>query len=171
MTISRSLLDVTATRGDLFEGDVRVESKQRIADGVVVLTLRAVGGHTLPGWTPGAHIDLLLPGPLVRQYSLCGDPDDRHCWRVAILRKRDGRGGSRQVHDRIGVGDIVGVRGPRNTFPLLPAERYQFIAGGIGITPILPMVAAADAAGARWRLAPGARPDSCRRRRRCARPP
>jgi ferredoxin-NADP reductase len=142
-----------------FEVDVRVEQKQAAADGVVVLTLRDLGDQPLPGWTPGAHVDLVLDevvaGP-TRQYSLCGDPADHHVWRLGVLREADGHT-SVHVHDRLQPGDVVRVRGPRNNFPLEPAPRYLFIAGGIGITPLLPMVAAAEAAGADWRLVYGGR--------------
>ena len=74
-----------------------------------------------------------------------------------MLRDPAGRGGSLHVHDRLAVGDVVRVRGPRNHFPLVPSPRYLFIAGGIGITPVLPMVRAAEAAGADWELVYGGR--------------
>ncbi|MEV0391254.1 PDR/VanB family oxidoreductase [Nonomuraea sp. NPDC050643] len=134
-----------------------VHARERAAEGVVVLDLRDPAGAALPAWAPGAHIDLLLASDLVRQYSLCGDPADRTTWRIAVLREPDGRGGSAYVHDELHPGTAVLARGPRNHFPLHPAPRYLFIAGGIGITPLLPMVRAADAAGARWRLAYGGR--------------
>jgi cytochrome P450/ferredoxin-NADP reductase len=140
-----------------FEADARVESKQVAADGVVTVTLRELADAPLPRWTPGAHVDLILPGVPTRQYSLCGDPADHHLWRLGILRDPQGGGGSRYVHDRLQPGDTVRVRGPRNNFELAPAARYEFIAGGIGITPILPMIAAATAAGADWRLLYGGR--------------
>lgn len=140
-----------------FEADVRVERKEKIADGVVALTLSEVADHPLPPWTPGAHIDLILGKAPVRQYSLCGDPADQHKWRLGILRDPDGRGGSRYVHDELQMGDNVRVRGPRNNFPLVVSPKYLFIAGGIGITPILPMVSAAEAAGAEWELMYGGR--------------
>jgi ferredoxin-NADP reductase len=92
-----------------------------------------------------------------RQYSLCGDPADRSAYRLGILRDAQGGGGSLHVHDRLQVGDVVRVRGPRNNFALAPAPRYVFVAGGIGITPILPMIAAACAAGADWSLVYGGR--------------
>ena len=92
-----------------------------------------------------------------RQYSLCGDVADPGAYRLGILRDADGGGGSRHVHDRLAAGDVVRVRGPRNNFALVPSPRYLFIAGGIGITPILPMIAAAEAAGAEWRLVYGGR--------------
>jgi len=127
------------------------------ADGVCLLDLRDPAGRPLPAWAPGAHLDLVLAPGLVRQYSLCGDPADRATWRVAVLREPGGRGGSRYVHDRLAAGAAVRVRGPRNHFALEPARRYRFIAGGIGITPLRPMIAAADAAGADWTLAYGGR--------------
>ena len=136
---------------------VLVEQVEPLADGVLGLTLRAADGAQLPPWRPGAHVDLVLEPGLVRQYSLCGDPDDRHRWRLAVLREPAGRGGSRHVHERLTPGTHLRVDGPRNHFELLPAPEYLFIAGGIGITPIMPMLAAATAAGARWRLLYGGR--------------
>ncbi|MGE0299228.1 cytochrome P450 [Pseudonocardia sp.] len=140
------------------ETEVRVAAKEIEADGVVALTLRPVDGTPLPAWTPGAHVDLILGDGLPnRQYSLCGDVADLGAYRLGILRDAEGGGGSRHVHDRLAAGDVVRVRGPRNNFVLAPAPRYLFIAGGIGITPILPMIAAAESAGAQWRLVYGGR--------------
>lgn len=136
---------------------LRVTAKDVAADGVVVLTLAHPGGARLADWTPGAHIDLHLPDGTTRQYSLCGDRFDAHTYRVGVLREPAGRGGSAYVHDVLAVGDVVGVGGPRNNFPLVPSERYLFVAGGIGITPILPMIAACEAAGKPWRLVYGGR--------------
>ncbi|WP_396448650.1 PDR/VanB family oxidoreductase [Actinomadura sp.] len=136
------------------ETEVVVDGRAVLADGVVGLTLRAAGGGDLPGWRPGAHIDVLLGEGLVRQYSLCGDPDDSRTWRIAVLKEGPG---STVVHERVRPGDRLTVRGPRNNFALEDAPRYVFLAGGIGITPILPMVAAAEAAGADWRLHYGGR--------------
>ncbi|MGW0911178.1 PDR/VanB family oxidoreductase [Streptomyces sp. NPDC002784] len=134
-----------------------VLKRESLAEGVVGLTLAHPLGRPLPEWAPGAHIDLLLGPGLERQYSLCGDPADRAAWRIAVLREPDGRGGSAFVHERLGPGGTVRVRGPRQHFALRPAARYRFVAGGIGITPILPMLAAADAAGAEWTLLYGGR--------------
>ncbi|MEU5047951.1 PDR/VanB family oxidoreductase [Streptomyces griseorubiginosus] len=137
-----------------------VAARTLVADGVVGLTLRRPDGGPLPPWTPGAHIDVLLDGEtddLVRQYSLCGHPADRDTWQIAVLREPQSRGGSAYVHDRLLEGADVLVRGPRNNFPLRPAARHLFIAGGVGITPILPMVEAAEAAGADWCLLYGGR--------------
>ncbi|MDQ0798153.1 ferredoxin-NADP reductase [Streptomyces sp. B1I3] len=135
---------------------VRVADRTIEADDVVVLELEDPQGGPLPQWEPGAHIDLRLPGGLIRQYSLCGDPE-APTWRIAVLRVPEGRGGSARVHDELQAGALIQVRGPRNRFPLVPAERYVFIAGGIGVTPILPMVAAAERAGAKWELHYGGR--------------
>ncbi|MBW0088357.1 oxidoreductase [Pseudonocardia sp. KRD-184] len=136
---------------------VVVVARESVAEDVVALTLRRPDGADLPAWTPGAHVDLVLDEHLERQYSLCGDPEQRDTWRVAVLREPDGRGGSARVHDGLAVGDTLVVRGPRNHFGLGPAPRYVFVAGGIGITPILPMIAAAQALGAEWTLLYGGR--------------
>jgi ferredoxin-NADP reductase len=136
---------------------VVVERVEEMAEGVRGLTLRAADGGELPAWQPGAHVDLHLAPGLVRQYSLCGDPADRQRWEVAVLREPDGRGGSAHVHERLAAGDRLDADGPRNHFELDGSPSYVFIAGGIGITPILPMIAAASAAGADWRLLYGGR--------------
>jgi ferredoxin-NADP reductase len=139
------------------ELDLVVEKKEALAEGVVQLTLRSADGADLPEWTPGAHVDLVLTDEITRQYSLCGDPAERSVLQVAVLREQTGRGGSAYVHDTLTEGDTVAVRGPRNHFPLVAADRYVFIAGGIGITPILPMIAHVEAAGAEWQLVYGGR--------------
>ncbi|WFE43064.1 PDR/VanB family oxidoreductase [Verrucosispora sp. WMMD1129] len=143
---------------DALDGaELVVTDRDPAAEGVAVLSLCRPDGGDLPAWTPGAHLDLELGPGLVRQYSLCGDPADRATLRVAVQLEAEGRGGSRHVHERLTPGATVRVRGPRNNFPLVAAPRYLFVAGGIGITPIRPMVAAADAAGADWRLVYGGR--------------
>jgi ferredoxin-NADP reductase len=140
-----------------FEAELVVADRTAVADGVTTVTLRTADHGLLPQWNPGAHVDLVLRPDLVRQYSLCGDPSQRREWRIAVLREPEGRGGSAYVHDRLEVGARVPVRGPRNHFPLRPAPAYQFIAGGIGITPILPMIGEAHEAGADWHLLYGGR--------------
>nr|WP_208905488.1 PDR/VanB family oxidoreductase [Streptomyces melanosporofaciens] len=134
-----------------------VTAAAEAAADVRLLELRSPDGAKLPAWSAGAHIDLLLDDGLVRQYSLCSDPADRGRWQVAVLREPESRGGSAHVHDKLSAGDPVKARGPRNHFELEPAAAYVFVAGGIGITPILPMLATADAAGADWRLYYGGR--------------
>ncbi|MEU0945706.1 PDR/VanB family oxidoreductase [Streptomyces canus] len=142
---------------DPYEAELVVDRRESAADGVLALTLRHPLGDQLPAWEPGAHIDVVLGPGLERQYSLCGDPSDRTAWRIAVLREPAGRGGSAHVHEQLRQGGKVRVRGPRNHFALRPAPRYHFIAGGIGITPILPMLAAAEAEGAEWTLLYGGR--------------
>lgn len=121
---------------------------------VIALTLV---GDDLPRWHPGAHTDIHLPGGLVRQYSLCGDPAVRNSYRIAVRRIPDGGGGSIAMHD-LNVGATVTTHGPRNAFPLTvpgygsPARRFRFIAGGIGITPILPMLGLAQRLGVDWSM-------------------
>ncbi|GHB59455.1 iron-sulfur protein [Streptomyces viridiviolaceus] len=130
-----------------------VTAHERIADGVVRVRLE---GHDLPRWEPGAHLDLVLPSGLVRPYSLCGDPEDTSSYTVATRLVEDGRGGSREVHEQVQEGVELEVRGPRNRFPLVEAPSYVFVAGGIGITPVLPMLRALPE-GTEWRLLYGGR--------------
>ncbi|MBX3098317.1 MAG: cytochrome P450/oxidoreductase [Salinibacterium sp.] len=118
---------------------LEVGGVRREADGVVSLELRHPDGADLPEWQPGAHIDLWPIQERGGQYSLCGDPTDRSSWRVAVLREPDSRGVSSTIHDSVRVGTRLPVGGPRNNFALEPAPAYLFIAGGIGITPLLPM--------------------------------
>lgn len=147
---------VSGTRAE-FEGDVVVRSRRWEADGVLSLEFGPVSGEPLPRWSPGAHADVVLPNGLVRQYSLCGPVGDRTTWRVGVLKEPRGRGGSEWLHAHAHEGTELRIRGPRNNFPLLPAPRYLFVAGGIGITPLLPMIAEADSAGADWSLHYGGR--------------
>ncbi|WP_243717559.1 PDR/VanB family oxidoreductase [Actinomadura darangshiensis] len=133
--------------------EVVVIGRRELADGVLELILRGVDGE-LPFWRAGAHIELVLGEGLVRQYSLCGDSADSTTWRIGVLKEGPG---STFVHERVRVGDHLVARGPRNHFAFKEAPRYLFLAGGIGITPILPMVAEAEAAGAEWRLLYGGR--------------
>ncbi|MEO6511747.1 MAG: ferredoxin reductase, partial [Nocardioides sp.] len=132
-TVAAESTSMTVVAQEL-ETSVRVAAKQVRADGVVSVDLVDVEGRRLPPWSAGAHVDVLLPGLGARQYSLCGDPDDRTTYRLGVLRDEQGRGTSRYVHDELQVGDVIGVRGPRNNFPLRESPRYLFIAGGIGIT-------------------------------------
>lgn len=136
---------------------VVVLAKTPLTDDIVELTLGSTSGGPLPAWEPGAHIDLILGNELVRQYSLCSEPSDAGQWRVAVLREADSRGGSSWIHDEVRVGQVLSARGPRNHFALLPGKDLIFIAGGVGITPIRPMLAAAQAAGVRWDLHYGGR--------------
>jgi len=121
------------------------------ADGVLSLDLSAPEGSDLPEFTAGAHVDLHMPNGQSRQYSLCGDPADRKTYRLGI-RQVDGGAVTSVVHRQLRPGALLEVSAPRNNFPLLPAPNYLFIAGGIGITPMLPMLREANACGAKWTL-------------------
>ncbi|WP_432181491.1 PDR/VanB family oxidoreductase [Streptomyces sp. NBC_00063] len=131
---------------------VTVKQTRSEAKGVRSLVLAARQGRSLPAWTPGAHIDVVLSRDVVRQYSLSSAPEEAG-WRIAVLRESEGRGGSAYLHDRVREGDTLLVSAPRNSFALeLDAPRLVFVAGGIGITPILPMLAAAQHKGVDWQL-------------------
>lgn len=134
-----------------------IHQRRDEAEAVISLLLERADGGDLPSWTPGAHVDVALGNGLTRQYSLCSDPQDNRRWRIGALREPHSRGGSKYLFDKLHAGDIVEVGEPRNHFVLEPAPRYLFIAGGIGITPILPMVARAERAGAGWTLLYGGR--------------
>lgn len=124
---------------------------------VLVLDFVRVDGGELPAWEPGAHIDLILPSGKIRQYSLCGSVSDRMRYRVAVLRESAGRGGSDEIHAMATKGMSLSGRGPRSHFSLVDAPSYLFVAGGIGITPMLPMIRQAELAGRPWRLVYGGR--------------
>lgn len=125
---------------------------------VIALTLAAAAGEALPPWHPGAHIDLHLPSGRVRQYSLCGNPNSTETYRIAVRRIPGGGGGSIEVHDALQVGTRLSTHGPRNAFPLTvpgygsPTQRFRFVAGGIGITPVLPMLGLAQRLGIDWSM-------------------
>ena len=124
---------------------------------VVALRLAPSSGGGLPRWHPGAHIDVHLPSGLTRQYSLCGNPETPDAYRIAVRRIPDGGGGSIEMHG-LDIGAAVTTHGPRNAFPLTvpgygsPTQRFRFIAGGIGITPILPMLGKAARLGVDWSM-------------------
>jgi ferredoxin-NADP reductase len=154
-----SALAVTTPSANVheFATDLIVRRRSTPAEGVVVLDLAHPENEDLPRWEPGAHIDLILEDGLTRQYSLCGDPRDSAVWRVGVLLDPNSRGGSRYVHENLNEEAAVRVRGPRNHFPLVDAQHYRFIAGGIGITPIFAMIDAAQRAGNDWTLLYGGR--------------
>ena len=130
---------------------VRLRSMSWEAPGVLSLELTAADGSLLPPFEPGCHIDLHLPSGTMRQYSLCGDPADLSHYRVAI-RAVSGGLSSQFVHRKLRPGELLTISLPRNNFPLADADRYLFIAGGIGITPLLPMMRAATARRKPWTL-------------------
>jgi ferredoxin-NADP reductase/DMSO/TMAO reductase YedYZ heme-binding membrane subunit len=122
-----------------------------ISGDVLGVRLVALGGGLLPIWYPGAHVTLHLSNGLERQYSLCGDPGERHHYDLAVLRTEDSAGGSAWVHEKVEPGTTIEVSGPLNHFELEPAREYLFIAGGIGITPIKAMIESLPAPR-EWRL-------------------
>jgi ferredoxin-NADP reductase len=145
----------SATGADI--ATLQVRAKTTVADGVLTLELASSTGGRLRDWTPGSHIDVALPNGTTRQYSLCGDRWDPSTYRVGVLLEPQSRGGSAYIHRELQVGDQVGVGGPRNNFPLVPSQEYLFVAGGIGITPLVPMVQQAEMLGADWQLLYGGR--------------
>lgn len=135
---------------EFFETEVHRLTSE--SDGVISMELRDPQRRDLPEWSAGAHLDVMLPNGLVRQYSLCSDPADRRSWRLAVLKEQAGRGGSEFIHEQLRPGTKIKVRGPKNNFELSSAEEYVFLAGGIGITPIMPMLRLAAASGKLWKL-------------------
>jgi ferredoxin-NADP reductase len=121
--------------------EVRVRSITHEAANIFSYELFHPNGEPLPSFTAGAHIDYYLPDKRVRQYSLCNSPEETHRYKIAVLRDERGRGGSGFIHDNTRVGDAVRISRPRNNFPLNEsAKHHLFIAGGIGITPIMAMI-------------------------------
>ena len=139
---------------------IEVIDRQVVArdENVVALKFAAIDRWALPPWHPGAHLDIHLPSGRIRQYSLCGDPKRSDEYRIAVRRIPDGGGGSIEVHDGLRVGSVVTTSGPRNAFPLIvpgygsPTRHLRFAAGGIGITPILPMLGMAEDLGVDWSM-------------------
>ncbi|NDZ17011.1 oxidoreductase [Variovorax sp. WS11] len=120
---------------------VRVARRIREAVDIASFELVPTGSEPLPSFSAGAHVDVHLPGGLVRQYSLCNDPSEPHRYLIAVLRDGNGRGGSRAMHELVNEGDTLTISAPKNHFPLKGnARRSLLLAGGIGVTPILCMV-------------------------------
>jgi phthalate 4,5-dioxygenase reductase component len=132
---------------------LRVTRTDRIADGIYLLELRDPDGKQLPEFSAGAHITVRVPNGLLRKYSLCNDPSERDRYQIAVKRESDGRGGSCSLIDDVKAGDALTVTAPANDFGLPPrAQDFLFIAGGIGVTPIMAMVRQVIAEGKRFRL-------------------
>jgi len=121
---------------------VTLKSITSLADDINAFEFVSADGEPLPAFTAGSHIDVHLPDATIRQYSLCNSPDERHRYVVAVLRDPAGRGGSVAMHDTLRAGHKLFVSAPRNHFALSKsARRHVFIAGGIGITPVMAMIA------------------------------
>ncbi|MFT4211530.1 MAG: PDR/VanB family oxidoreductase [Microbacterium sp.] len=136
----------------MLERELEVRALRRSSPEVLVVELVGADGRALPAWEPGAHVELSLGDARIRHYSLCGDPADTESWTIAVLLDENGRGGSRWIHENFAVGVRVRCRAVRNTFALPSSRRYLFVAGGIGITPILPMLQLAHERRADWSL-------------------
>lgn len=123
------------------------------AEGINSYILKPLAGETLPPFEPGAHIDVQLGPGLARSYSLVNDPAERGYYEIAVHHAIDGRGGSRHIHDKWKVGQVVEISAPKNNFPMVEdAAHSVLIAGGIGITPMLPMIARLERLGRSWEL-------------------
>jgi len=132
---------------------LRVTRNDAVADGIHLLEFREAGGTPLPEFSAGAHIGVRVPNGLLRKYSLCNDPAERHRYQIAVKREDNGRGGSRSLIDDVKAGDELRVTAPVNDFGLPPrAQDFLFIAGGIGITPMMAMIKQVVAEGKRFRL-------------------
>jgi phthalate 4,5-dioxygenase reductase subunit len=132
---------------------LRVTRNDKIADGIHMLEFRDAGGKPLPEFTAGAHIAIQVPNGLLRKYSLCNDPADHDRYLVAVKREANGRGGSINLIDAVKADDELMVAPPINDFGLPQrAQDLLFIAGGIGITPIMAMIRQVRTEGKRFRL-------------------
>jgi vanillate O-demethylase ferredoxin subunit len=119
---------------------VRVTKKQVEAVDICSFELAHADGHPLPAFSAGSHIDVRVADGLTRQYSLCNDPEESHRYLIGVLKDPSSRGGSRGMHERIQVGDVLEISAPKNHFALAhEARKSVLLAGGIGITPILCM--------------------------------
>lgn len=149
--------DVTRNRSTTVRTlNLDVQHRVDVTESVAAITLAHPDGGELPRWKAGAHIDVHLTDDsgteVVRQYSLTSDPKDQSRYRIGVLREDDGRGGSHRVHRTLQPGTTVTVSWPRNNFRLTSAGKYLFVAGGIGITPVMAMIREAEVAGADWQL-------------------
>jgi len=132
---------------------LRVNRNDQIADGIHLLEFRDPSGTPLPGFSAGAHIAVRVPNGMLRKYSLCNDPAERDRYQIAVKRESNGRGGSCSLIDDVKAGDELIVTAPVNDFGLPPrAQDFLFIAGGIGVTPIMAMIRQVMAEGKRFRL-------------------
>src|SRR5690606_28957717 len=133
--------------------EVQLNSITALAEGIKAFEFVSVDGQPLPAFTAGSHIDVHLPGGAIRQYSLCNPPSESHRYVVAVLRDGNGRGGSVAMHDELRAGCILTISQPRNHFALAPsAYQHIFIAGGIGITPIMAMISEVQRRGEAFHL-------------------
>ncbi|MEM9994908.1 MAG: PDR/VanB family oxidoreductase [Acinetobacter pittii] len=119
--------------------DVVVKNRHVEGGNIAVMEFESATSAALPKVEAGAHIDVHLPNGMVRQYSLCQNPNDEGKFRLGILRDPESRGGSVSAFDEIKDGMQIQVSEPKNLFPLLKAKHSVLIGGGIGITPLITM--------------------------------
>jgi phthalate 4,5-dioxygenase reductase component len=136
-------------RGEEKFHKLRITRKEQVARDIYLFELRDAQGGELPPFTPGSHLTVEVPGGARRNYSLCSDPAERHFYEIAVKRDENGRGGSIGMADHVHAGELLSVSEPRNNFELNSrAKKLIFVAGGIGITPILSMMRHLRSAGA-----------------------
>jgi phthalate 4,5-dioxygenase reductase subunit len=132
---------------------VLIGAKSEIASGIFSFELRDPAGGDLPSFTPGSHVEVKAPKGLRRKYSLCNAPFERERYVIAVKKEKDGRGGSISLVDGTEIGQTILISEPKNGFPLVESRNgYIFIAGGIGITPIMSMIRYVKSTGARFNL-------------------
>ncbi|HEY0061568.1 MAG TPA: PDR/VanB family oxidoreductase [Telluria sp.] len=119
--------------------DVKVTRRRAEADGIDSFELMLPDGGELPPFRGGAHIDVVAPNGMLRQYSLCNHPAERQRYVIGVLRDPASRGASQSIHAMLSQGDMVRISAPRNHFPLAPTGRSLLLAAGIGITPLMCM--------------------------------
>ena len=133
--------------------NVRVAARHAEADGIVAFELASPDGRPLPAFTAGSHVDVQVPGGLVRQYSLANDPLETHRYVIGVLREPQSRGGSAAMHDAVAVGDLLRISPPKNHFALdQGARRTLLFAGGIGVTPLIAMAETLQHLGAEFEM-------------------
>jgi len=133
---------------------LRVSKITREAQDIASFELVDPAGLELPPFTAGAHLDVRINDDTRRQYSLCNDPQERHRYVIAVLNEPAGRGGSRAMHEQVAVGSVLPVSAPHNRFPLAGREArfHPLLAGGIGVTPMLAMIAELERRASPWHM-------------------
>jgi ferredoxin-NADP reductase/nitrite reductase/ring-hydroxylating ferredoxin subunit len=147
--VSQELAEIPAAGGDARKAELRVQvaKKEMTAEGITSLRMETIKGQ-LPTFQPGAHIDVHLQNGLIRQYSLTNGPGETDHYTIGVKREPDSRGGSVSIHDDVKEGDVLAISAPRNNFPLRrDALHTVFVAGGIGVTPLIAMARALNAQG------------------------
>lgn len=129
-----------------------VDARQEVANDTIEISFVSSEDSELPAWEPGSHIDLFLSNGQTRQYSLVPDFGGKNRWVISVLVEKEGRGGSLLIDESFQPGKKVKARGTRNHFKLEPAKSLLFIAGGIGVTPLLAMIMRAEESSIPWKL-------------------